>query len=176
VPAATLTSAVSRKNCDLPLSLSGGKSEPRQGGITELRLTFDTPPGGPGTNPVSVEQATCAAPAFAPYSGTATLSATVAGNELVLSFSPGLENARTYSITPGPEVTSIAGQFVQVRGLLGDATADGLVNGGDRTAIIAVWTGSGFSCVTDVTNDGQTNGGDRTAIIAAWTSSQNCAP
>ena len=125
---------------------------------------------------MTIEESTCAAPAFAPYSGASTSSATVTGNELLLNFSPGLENARTYRITLGPEVTTIAGQAVEVRGLVADVTSDGQVNGADRTAIISVWTGAGFSCATDVTNSGQTNGADRTAVISAWTSAENCAP
>jgi hypothetical protein len=67
-PATTLVGAVSRKAnaagpggfCDLPLG-PGIKSDPRQGGVTELRMTFNVPPGAPGANPVTLEQASCAA-------------------------------------------------------------------------------------------------------------------
>ena len=100
----------------------------------------------------------------------------MAGNELVLTFTPGLENARKYRVTVGPEVTSIAGQAIEVRGLIADATGDGQVNAADRSAIVGIWTGSGFSCMTDITSSGQTNAGDRSAVVGAWTGTQNCAP
>ena len=45
--------------------------------------------------------ATCAAPEFVPYSGSSRTTYLVEGNELILSFSPGLENARTYRMS-GP--------------------------------------------------------------------------
>jgi hypothetical protein len=184
VPAATLTAAVSRKGnaagpggvCDLPLEPGPG-SEPRQGGITEVRITFDTAPGGPGANPVALEQATCAAPAYVPYAGASTTSADVAGNELVITFSPGLENARTYRITLDAEVTSIPGQFVEVSGLLGDVNGDGLTNATDRSVVVGVWTGaSHFSCPADLNSDAATNAIDRSIVVGSWTSGQNCAP
>jgi hypothetical protein len=73
-------------------------------------------------------------------------------------------------------VSTVLGQFVEVSGLVGDATSNGQVNAGDRSAIVGVWTGSGFSCATDINGDGQTNAGDRSAVVGAWTSPQNCAP
>ena len=183
VPAATVVGAVSRKAnpagpggfCDLPL-VPPVQSEPRQGGVSEVRIAFDTAPGGPGANPVAIEQATCAAPAYVPYSGASTSSATVAGNELVLTFTPGLENARIYRINIGPEVTSISGQSVEVSGLVGDVNSDGLVNATDRSVVVSAWTGGGFSCPTDLTSDGATNATDRSVVVSAWTSGQNCAP
>jgi len=183
VPAATLTAAVSRKAnsggpggvCELSV-LVGGQSDPRQGGVTELRLTFDVPPGEPGPNPVTLEQATCAAPAYVPYSGLSTSSASVAGNTLVVTFTPGLENARTYKITLNSEVTSVAGQYVEVGGLVGDVNNDGLVNATDRSVVVGVWTGSGFTCPTDANSDGATNATDRSIVVGSWTSVQNCAP
>ena len=183
VPAATLTGAVSRKSnasgpggvCDLPL-LPGPVSDPRQGGITELRMMFDTAPGGPGPSPVTIEQATCAAPVYVPYSGSAILTSSVAGNVLVLTFAPGLENARTYEISVNASVTSIAGQFVEVSGLLGDVNGDGSVNATDRSGVVGAWTGGGFTCPTDLNNDGATNATDRSFVVSAWTSGQNCAP
>jgi hypothetical protein len=182
-PAATLTSAVSRKAnsagpggvCDLPL-IPARKSEPRRTGISQLRLNFDIAPGGPGVNPVTLEQATCAAPAFVPYNGASTLSASLAGNELVLTFTPDLENARTYRIALGPEVTSIPNQTVEVRGLVGDVNSDSIVNAVDRSAVVGVWTGAGFSCTSDLNSDTDTNAVDRSIVVAGWTSGQNCAP
>ena len=183
VPAATLTGAVSRKSnaagpggfCDLAL-IPGVQSESHQGGITELRLTFNVAPGGPGANPVTLEQSTCAVPAYVPYSGSAILTPSVAGNVLVLTFAPGLENARTYKISVNAGVTSIAGQFVEVSGLVGDVNNDGLVNAADRSVVVGAWTGSGFTCASDVNSSGGTNAADRSIVVGAWTGSQNCAP
>lgn len=182
-PAAALVGAVSRKAniagpggvCDLPLG-PGPASEPRQDGINELRLTFDVPPGGPGASPVTIDQATCASPSFVPYSGTSTSSAVVAGNELVLTFTPSLENARAYRVHIGPEVTSIAGQFVEVRSLVGDVNSDGFVNAADRSVVVGAWTGSGFTCASDGNSDGNNNATDRSIVVGAWTGTQNCAP
>jgi hypothetical protein len=100
----------------------------------------------------------------------------VVGNNLVLSFTPGLENARTYKITVNAGVTSIPGQFVEVAGLVGDVNSDGQVNAGDRSTVVGVWTGSGFSCTTDVNSSGGTNAADRSAVVGAWSGAQNCAP
>ena len=183
VPAASVTAAVSRKPnaagpgavCDTAL-VPGPGTEPHQGGIAEVRIAFDVAPGGPGANPVTIEQATCAAPTYAPYSGSAVLTPSLAGNNLVLVFTPGLENARTYRITVNSSVTSIPGQFVEVSGLVGDVNGDGLVNATDRSVVVSAWTGGGFSCPTDLTNDGATNATDRSVVVSAWTGSQNCAP
>jgi hypothetical protein len=60
---------------------------------------------------------------ISPYAGASNASASIAGNELVVVFTPGLENARTYRINLNGEVTSIPGQFVEVSGLLGDVIA-----------------------------------------------------
>jgi hypothetical protein len=158
-PGATILGAVSRKACDLALS-PVMHTEPRQGGVTELRLTFDVGPCGAGPSPVTIEQATCAAPTYVPYSGASSVSAAVVGNELVLNFIPGLENARTYRITIGPEVTSIAGQSLEVRGLIGDVNGNGSVNAIDRSVAVGVWTGAGFTCSTDVNNNQVTGGFD----------------
>jgi hypothetical protein len=134
-------------------------------------------PGGPGANPVTIEQATCAAPGYVPYSGASTSSATIAGNALVLTITPGLENARTYRISLNGEVTSIPGQFAEVRGLLGDVNGDGFANATDRSVVVGVWTsGSPFGCATDLDGNGATNATDRSIVVGSWTSGQNCAP
>jgi hypothetical protein len=95
---------------------------------------------------------------------------------LILTFSPALENATTYRITIGPEVTSIPGQFVQVRGLLGDVNSDGRVDAVDRSLVVGAWTGPGFTCASDVSDDGITNGLDRSLVVGAWTGGMACAP
>ena len=188
IPAATLMGAVSHKpnssapggSCDLPVTQLSGvgtrSSEPRQGGITRVRLTFDVAPGSPGPNPVMLEQATCASPAHAPYSGASTYSATVVGNELVVVFTPGLENARAYKLKLNASITSILGQFIEVRGLVGDVNSDGSVNATDRSGVVAAWTGPAFSCSTDLDSSGATNATDRSIVVSAWTGGQNCAP
>jgi hypothetical protein len=177
-PAATVTGVVTRKLCDLSDASAPFKvTEPRQGGVTQLRIGFDTPPGGGGTG-WTLEQATCAAPAFVPYSGASVVVGSVVGTELVLTATPGLENPRTYRVHLGPTITSIAGQSVDVRGLIGDTNADGAVNSTDRSVVVAAWTGGGFSCVTDLNGDGATNSTDRSIVVAGWTggASTNCAP
>ena len=134
-------------------------------------------PGGPGPEPVSIDEKECPPPGrYVPYSGASTNSAAIEGNELVLVFTPALENGRTYRINIGPEVTSLPGQFVEVRALVGDVNSDGFVNAADRSEVVGVWTGSNFSCGTDLDNSGRTNGADRSIVVSAWTGSQNCAP
>lgn len=182
-PAATIVMAISRMAnaggangfCDLPL-LPDLQSEPRQGGIAELRIAFDVAPGGPGAAPVSIEEATCAAPDYAVYSGASETFASVEGDELVLTFVPALENARTYRIAINESVTSAAGQAIEISGLVGDVNSDGRVNGTDRSVVVAAWTGGGFSCLTDLNRDGATNATDRSVVVGAWTGAQNCAP
>lgn len=176
IPAATVVSAVTRKNCDLAL-IPGVKSEPRQGGISEVRVSFDVPLVCPVGTPITLDQKSCPAPGtYASYSGSSVASTNIAGSELVLSFSPSLENLRTYRINIGSAVTSIAGQYVEIRGLVGDVNSSGTVNGGDQSAVVGVWTGSGFTCATDITNNGVTNGGDKSVVVGAWTGGANCAP
>ena len=190
VPAASITGAVLRKLnslgpggvCDLTVDVAPGMpitSEPRQGGITELRIAFDVAPGGGGANPVTLEEdATCPSPpSYGPYTGASTSSATVVANELVLTFTPALENARTYRITLGPGVTSIAGQFLEVRALVGDVDSSGRANATDRSLVVSAWTSpANFSCDTDIDSSGRTNALDRSLTVASWTGTQNCAP
>jgi hypothetical protein len=190
VPAAVLTAALSRKshgepatNGDIAVNPAGHvttadvTSEPRAGGITELRLTFDMPPGQPSTGSVSIEHQACGDPGYFPYDGGSAMSAVASGNELILTFAPGLENARTYRFSLAGPVTSVAGQTLEVRGLFADVTSSGFVDAGDRSAIVGAWTGTGFSVPTDLNLDGVTNAGDRSAVVGAWTSpGADCAP
>lgn len=189
VPPVTINSAVSRKShagigpADIVIDLSGQvqngnvTSESRQCRITELRLGFAAPPGGPGDTPVTIlEQGVpgAAQEDYATYTGSSTVSAAVESNELVLTFAPGLENARTYKITLGPEISAIAGQSIEVRALFADASSDGRVNATDRSVVVGVWTGSGFSAATDVNRDGATNSTDRSFVVGVWTGSSYC--
>jgi hypothetical protein len=151
-------------------------SEPRNGGVTEVRIAFNLPPGTPSGPGVALAQATCESPEFAAYAGACTITSVVEGQELVVSFTPGLENGRSYRMTLAGEITSVAGQTVEFRGLLGDVTGDGLVNATDRSEVVGIWTGGGFSCDTDLDGDGLTNAVDRSLTVAAWTGGGNCAP
>jgi hypothetical protein len=87
-----------------------------------------------------------------------------------------LENGRTYRLSLAAEVSSIPGQFVELRGLTGDVDGNGRVDAVDRSVIVGVWTGSSFSCPSDLNSDGATNAVDRSIAVGAWTGSQNCAP
>jgi len=93
-------------------------TEPRQDGITELLICFDTSPGF-------------------------SMSAAIVGNHcLDLTFTPGLANGQTYQVLIGSDVTSIGGQSIEIRGLLGDVNSDGRVNGADRSSVVVdAWTG-----------------------------------
>jgi hypothetical protein len=185
VPAAAISSAVSRKpnpggpggNCDLPL-IPGVKSDPRQGGVTELRLEFDAATADPGSDWVTIEERVCPAPGvYGPYLGSSVISGNVTGSELVLIFTPGLENLRTYRITVNPNVTSLPGQSVEVRSLVGDVDGSGRVNAVDRAHIVAAWTSpAGFTCVSDLDGSSRTNAVDRAVVVGAWTAPNNCAP
>lgn len=174
-PAPNLASALSRKNCDMPISVSGPTrtSEPRAGGITQVCFTYDDAAPVAG---VTIEQdASCPSPpVYGPYTGASVASCSPTANDLCCTFAPALENARAYRLT----VPSGSGTAqVELRGLVGDATSDGVVNGGDRSAVIGVWTGSGFSCATDITGNGTTNGMDRSMVVGAWSNpTANCAP
>jgi hypothetical protein len=174
-PPAVMVSAVSRKLnpsgpggvCDQSL-LPARTSEPHVGGITEVRIGYNVPPGSPCPAPlaVSLEQSSCAAPALVPYSGAATMTCAPSGSDLVCLFAPGLENARTYRITvTWATVTAM----VELRGLIGDVNSDGFVNATDRSVVVGAWTGGGFSCPTDVNRDGSTNATDRSIVVGAWT-------
>ena len=195
IPAATVTTAALRKthalmgDQNIAVSLAGEVqnanviSEPRSGGITELRIAFDVAPGTPAGAPVLIEEQICATcpctgtqAGYGPYTGASTSSATVAGNELIVSFTPGLENARTYRLTLSEEVTSIANQAIEVRGLKGDVNSDARVNATDRSFVVGVWTGGGFSAPTDIDLSGATNATDRSFVVAAWTGNERCAP
>ena len=174
-PTASIVSAVSRHGCDLAL-IPGVVSEPRQLGVSEVRISFDIPPGAPGPGSIAVEQATCSTPVFAPYSGASLPAASRFGNDVAITFQPALENAATYRIALGPPITSIGGQHVELRALIGDVNGDGLANATDRSVVVGVWTGSGFDCRTDLDGDGLTNALDRSIVVGAWTGPQNCAP
>jgi hypothetical protein len=92
------------------------------------------------------------------------------GNELVCTFTPPLENLRTYRF-------NLTGGRATIRGLIGDVNSDGVVDAVDRAVVVGTWTSpGGFSCATDVDSSGSTNAVDRAVVVGAWTAPQNCAP
>jgi hypothetical protein len=156
-------------------------SEPRRGGIQELRIAFDATPGVPGPGAVVIESqaigAECARGTEEAYAAhPISMKAEVKCNELVLFLDPPLENGRTYRITLGGEVTAMAGQSFEVRCLMGDMDSSGRVNLVDRSFLTAAWTGTGYSAETDLSGDGHTNGTDRSLWMSSYTSAVNCAP
>jgi hypothetical protein len=159
------------------VSAGGVTSEPRIGGISELSFTFESPPGQPDSAPVTIEQRTCGdSGRYVPYTSAFTAYASVAGNDLVLHFTPALQNAAAYRLTLGPGISAIPGESIEVRGLTGDVDSSGRVNASDRSAVAAAWTGPGHSPQTDVTVDGRTNAADRGVVVSIWTGGENCAP
>jgi hypothetical protein len=165
--------------CDVPIELDHPydafiTTESRQGGITQLVLTYSRPPI-PG--PLTLrEDATCPSPPdYEPYAGASQVDCVRAGNVLTCTFTPGLENARTYRVSV--PVSSTLAQFFEVRALVGDVNGDGFVNAVDRSVVVGTWTSpSPFSCATDVDSSGATNAVDRAMVVGAWTGTQNCAP
>ena len=105
-------------------------------------------------------------------------SASVEGVTLTLSFSPALENLRTYKFRITGRVTKIASQTFEVRCLIADVNSSGRVDATDRSVVIQVWTGSGYTPNTDINLNGVTNAEDRSIVIGVWTdpSLNNCAP
>jgi hypothetical protein len=133
-----------------------------------MRFTF----GGDasGVCLTSIEQATCADPTFEPYTGGPVPQCTPIGSELVCTFTPALENLRTYRF-------NLTGGSATLRGLVGDVNSDGSVDAVDRALVVGAWTSpAGFSCETDVDSSGNTNAVDRAFVVGAWTAPQNCAP
>lgn len=174
--AAAIIAAASRKSCDLPLNLDGWcTTEARRGGITQLILTFDT--ADLGAPQFFITQVACLGPrAYLPYQGASTIMATTVGGTMAISFTPALENAYRYRISLGCEAVDTPGHYVELRGLEGDVNSDGVVSAADRTAIVAAWTQSGFTCATDLNADGRTNSPDRGILVGIWTGGESCAP
>lgn len=80
-------------------------------------------------------------------------------------------------MTLTPAVTSVPGQTIHLRHLLGDADSSGRVNATDRSRVVSAWTGAGgFRCETDFNLDGTTNATDRSLVISVWTGPSNTAP
>jgi subtilisin-like proprotein convertase family protein len=171
VPGANVVSAVSRKSCEL--DILPRTSEPRVGGVDFVDVVFDI--AVPSCDAL-LEWAPCSGGDYAAYTGSAGTSCFAVGEHLYLNFTPGLENYRRYRVSIGAGTTSVAGQSVEFRTLLGDVNADGVVDGTDRSIIVGVWTGSGFTCGSDLNDDSFTNAADRSTVVGVWTSGQNTCP
>ncbi len=166
-----IVSAVSRKtvageNSDVPINLSGALSvDPRQGGPTELVLTFSSNiVVGPG---FGVTLTSASGPSDGAYSSISTNGATMTIN---LS---GTINAQVLVVTIDDvriNSTAASGDYTLELGvLLADANEDGQVNGSDYTLIdngfnqnLTGWQNGDFN------NDGIINGDDYTLIDNAF--------
>ena len=176
-PCPDLFTAVSEKICNLPIGFSPSvtTSEPRQGGISRVRLSYDGPPTADDPLMVIESDCTCPPPAvFAPYDGPSSVTRERSGSQVILTFTPPLAGPCTYQVT----VCSAFGttETVRLRALVGDVNDDGQTDATDRSAVVGVWTGSGYTCKSDLNGDGATNATDRSMVVGAWTSGQNCAP
>jgi hypothetical protein len=187
-PAAVLVSACSSKlhngaPCCLPLggTAPGEASEPRSGGIEEIHLTFDRALCSNsftlGAGAVSIEETTSALyPVWQPWSGGSIMTTSGGGDTMVLSFSPALADGTTYRLNIDSSVTTVAGQSLDVRALLGDVDSSGVTDAGDRSVIVGTWTGRGVNSATDVSLSGATDAGDRSMVVGVWTGGANSAP
>ncbi len=198
VPDATIVSAVSRKwhgleglasykgaqdielnilNINAGSESAGLTSEPRMGGVSQLRITFDQPVGAPSHNFAHVEYKYCNND-WAPYNGV--VEGNAEGNTLVLNFgNPGLtqagHNVYQYRVWMDSDVTNIPGQFVEFTALYGDTSNDGILNLTDRSVVVGVWTSStGFSPRTDIDLSGETGESDRQAVVDEWLEDKLC--
>jgi subtilisin-like proprotein convertase family protein len=168
---AQVVSAVSRKACEL--GLMPRSSEPRIGGVDFVDVEFDTEIDGCD---MALEWAPCSGGDYAPYTGSSTMSCFTVGEHLYVNFSPGLEDHQRYRISFGEGTTVIPDQSVEFRTLLGDVNQDGTVDAIDRSMVVGIWTGSGFSCQTDINDDSLTNAVDRSSVVGVWTGGANACP
>ena len=104
------------------------------------------------------------------------MSTSGSGDSLTLTFSPALADRTSYRIHVSSSISTVTGQSFDIRGLTGDVNSDGSTDAGDRSVIVGVWTGSGFTCPTDVNLSGTTDAGDRSVVVGVWTSGANTAP
>ena len=81
-----------------------------------------------------------------------------------------------YKLCLAPEPSCMAGQCLEVRCLKADVNSDGTVDAIDRSVVVGVWTGSGYSPNTDVDLSGRTNATDRSVVVGAWTGDEDCSP
>jgi len=182
----TLSSAVARKTCDINIDMTPGgaiTSDPRQGtpggrGISNVVFAYTG--GDPANNSITIqEDASCPSPpTFGAYTGTSVPSCTIGLGVLDCTFTPNLENARTYRFTVASGAVTAQ---VELRGLVGDVSGDGNVNATDRSLVVSQWTAPGYSCATDAATDinvsGATDATDRSLVVAQWTGvGTNCAP
>jgi opacity protein-like surface antigen len=155
------------------LTLSTGDTEPRSGGIRQLNFLFGGPPSG--TPVLSWDNSgSCppTAPVYVAYSGASVMACSPSGSELQCTFTPALEDDASYAF----DLTGISsgGETFEVRSLIGDAFADGIIDGSDRSTVHANWgQTAATACSTDVFEDNSIDGSDRSTVHANW---GNCAP
>jgi len=168
-PVPNLTGVVSKgTSCNLTIPLAGTGTEPRSFAASTYRQIF-TFSGPPTVNVIPVKKATTAAPTPV---ADGSVTCTIVGNALDCSRVYAPPATYTFDLTG----ISAGNEQIKIRMLIGDANADGVTNGTDRTTVIGVWTGAGFSCATDLNQDNVTNATDRTTVIGSWTSGNNTAP
>lgn len=182
-----ILSAVSRRTHsfmggqDISINLNGTSekrdvtTEPRVGGITQLRITFDQ------RLPeyiLSMLEKPCNSPSWQPYSGISIMNDSWNGNELVLTFSPGLENARVYKFDVNMHIKG--NQSFEVMTLAGDTYNDMRVNAVDRSIVVRDWTSTpndnGYGIRTDLDLSGRTDGTDRAIAVGFWQGPESCIP
>lgn len=161
-------------NCTM--LLTGPGSDPRQAGITELRLELYGQSPFPETMCLATldwDECDEEGQPWKAYQGESSWAATRVDAEILVVFEPALENAHTYRLNFLRDGVSWAS--VLFRGLVGDVDGDGQVGAFDRSVVLAVWTAGETTCRTDLNGDGMTDGADRSIVVAAWTG-ENCAP
>jgi hypothetical protein len=165
--------------CDLT-GLTSPASDSRAGGIQELHFHFSGPPSGSPT----VQEGYCTvcdsgypgtcAPVWGALSGS-VMNCTPNGSNLECTFTPALADDKTYEFDMAP-ITGTTDLF-QIKGLIGDAFADGFVDGSDRSTVHANWDTVGpvppAACAADVFEDTKCDGSDRSTVHANW---GDCAP
>jgi hypothetical protein len=153
------------------LTLVSGDSEPRSGGIRQLNFLFTSAP--PSANPALTwdNSGSCppTAPVYVAYGGASVMACSTVGLELQCTFTPALEDDSSYAF----DLTGISSgsETVELRALSGDAFADGIVDGSDRSTVHGNWGLT--TCSADVFEDGVVDGSDRSTVHGNW---GNCAP
>jgi len=155
-------------NCDIAVPLATKATEMRSFAGNSYRqiFTFAAPPT---VNVIPVLKSTTAVPGPV---ADGTVTCTIVGNTLDCTRVYAPPATYTFNMTG----ISSGNEQIQIRMLVADANADGITNSGDRTAVVGVWTGAGYSCTTDINQDNVTNSGDRTAVVGVWTGGSNTAP
>jgi hypothetical protein len=154
--------------------MAGGNvsSEPRDGGVQEMLVTFTGTPGTGGPESIGIESATTASPTYSPYAGPGMItSVSSAGGSTLSILMSGFGVAETYRFTFGGTFTGTP-DTVEVRMLWGDCDEGsvpatyGEVDVADKVVLFATW--GGYSMRTDLNMDGVTDVSDKTQLFARW--------